>query len=82
LVLFALSPSGHEEVDLSLKEMVKGAFRGDPIAIIDLGIVLLIATPLTRVVTALVVFAVEREWRFVLVALLVLSLLSLAIIVG
>lgn len=82
LVLFALSPSGHEEVDLSLEEILRGSIEGNPIAVIDLGIVLLIATPLTRVVTAMMVFAVDRDWRFALVALAVLALLTLAVAVG
>jgi uncharacterized membrane protein len=81
LVLFAFSPTGHEEVDLSLEDIATGIVQGDPIAIIDLGIVLLIATPLTRVLTALMVFLVDREIRFVLISFLVLAVIAFAILV-
>jgi uncharacterized membrane protein len=80
LLMYALSPTGNVEVDLSLSEIASGIARGEPIAVIDLGIVLLIATPLTRVLTALTVFLVDREWRFVLISLLVLSVITLAIL--
>jgi uncharacterized membrane protein len=81
LLLFALSPTGHEEVDLSLMEIATGIMQGNPIAVIDLGILLLIATPLTRVLTALAVFVVDREVRFVLVSLLVLAVIAFAILI-
>jgi uncharacterized membrane protein len=80
LLLYSISPAGHEEVDLSLQDIAAGIVAGNPIAVIDLGIVLLIATPLTRVLTALTVFLVDREWRFVLVALLVLGVIAFAVL--
>ena len=79
LFLYALSPTGHAEVDLSIPQIIDGIMNADPIAVIDLGILLLIATPLTRVVTALAVFIVDRDLRFVLVALLVLAVIAIAI---
>ncbi len=82
LFLYALSPTGNYEVDLSLGDIAAGIMNGNPIAVIDLGIVLLIATPLTRVVTALTVFLVDGEMRFVLVSLLVLGVITFAILVG
>jgi uncharacterized membrane protein len=82
LVLFAFSPSGHDEIDLSPGEIVPGIAAGDPIAIIDLGIVLLIATPLTRVLTTLIIFVIDREPRFILASLLVLGVIFLAVLIG
>jgi uncharacterized membrane protein len=82
LTIYVIAPSGHEEVDLSLGEMAQGVLVGDPIAIIDLGIVLLIATPLSRVVTATAVFLVDREGRYALLSLLVLTIVLLAILTG
>lgn len=81
LLLYALNPAG-PEVDLPLDQIAEGVLRGDPIAIIDLGILLLIATPLTRVLTAATVFAVDREPRFVVVSLIVLGAILLAVLVG
>ncbi|WP_019177968.1 DUF1634 domain-containing protein [Methanomassiliicoccus luminyensis] len=82
LVLFALSPVEHQEVDMTLGEIASGIMEGNPIAVLDLGIIFLIATPLTRVVAALIVFISDREPRYVLVSLAVLALIGLAVLTG
>jgi uncharacterized membrane protein len=82
VVLYILSPGGSPEVDLSPGEIVNGIMRGDPIAVIDLGIVLLILTPFTRVLTTLIIFIVDRQPRFVLASLLVLGIILAAIAMG
>lgn len=51
-------------------------------AIIELGLLTLIATPVVRVATSLVVFAALRDRRFVLITLLVLVLLLLSFFLG
>lgn len=80
LLLYAASPDGHEEVDLSLQAIAQGIMELNPIAVIDLGIVMLIATPLTRVLTALAVFIIDREARFIVVSLIVLAVIAVAIL--
>jgi uncharacterized membrane protein YfcA/uncharacterized membrane protein len=50
-----------------------------PQAVIALGLLLLIATPVLRVAVSLVAFAVERDWRFVVITLLVLLILLFSI---
>jgi uncharacterized membrane protein len=49
--------------------------HGNPAAIIQLGILLLIATPIARVVFAVIGFAIERDRLYVLVSLIVLAVL-------
>lgn len=53
---------------------------GDPAAIIQFGVILLIATPITRVVFAIVGFAVERDRLYVAVSILVLAVLMASLI--
>lgn len=48
------------------------------LAIIQLGIIILIATPVVRVITCLIVFAAERDTLYVLLSLFVLAVLLLA----
>ena len=48
--------------------------------IIQLGLLLLIATPLARVVFSVVAFAVQRDWLYVLVSVVVLVVLTLSLI--
>jgi uncharacterized membrane protein len=82
LLLYVLSPGGGGESGMSLDMMIDGLLRGDPVAVMNLGILLLIATPLTRVVTAAAVFIVDREPRFALVSFIVIAAIALAIAVG
>jgi|ADurb_Met_03_Slu_FD_contig_31_1853795_length_1198_multi_5_in_0_out_0_2 uncharacterized membrane protein len=82
LLLFALDPGGHDEADMGFGDIAQGIAAGNPIAVIDLGIILLIATPLTRVLTTLAIFIADREPRFILVSMLVLGIIALAILLG
>ena len=48
----------------------------DPITLMFVGLVMLMFTPVLRVITAVFGFAVERDWRFVIVSSIVLLLLA------
>lgn len=50
------------------------AFRGR--GLIQLGLLLLIATPVARVAFSVVAFAFERDWLYVVVTLIVLAILT------
>jgi len=60
---------------LSVAGTVGAAFGGDPTAIIQLGLLLLIATPIARVIFSVFAFAVERDWMYVMITLIVLAVL-------
>ena len=53
------------------------ALRGR--AIIQLGVLLMIATPVLRVVFALVAFGLERDWLYTVISGIVLALLGYAL---
>ena len=55
---------------------------GDASAIIDIGILLLIATPICRVLFAVIGFALERDRLYVAVSLTVLAVLLASLIHG
>jgi uncharacterized membrane protein len=59
----------------SLRELVPDAFRGNPMAIIQLGVLLLIATPVARVAFLVGSFALERDRMYVIVSATVLVIL-------
>jgi uncharacterized membrane protein len=59
----------------SLVGIVVSALAFDPRGVVQLGLLLLIATPIARVAFSAVLFAFERDRTYVLVTLLVLSLL-------
>jgi len=54
--------------------MLSGSF--DPVTMMFAGLVFLMFTPVFRVITALIGFGVERDWRFVAVSAVVLILLT------
>ena len=66
----------------SLGAVGHGLARGDPLAIIALGLLLLLATPVLRVAVSVVTFALERDWRYTAITLLVLAILVLSFFLG
>jgi len=57
--------------------VVKGVAAGDSAAVIQLAVLLLIATPVARVVFALVAFGIERDKLYIAVSAVVLAVLFL-----
>jgi uncharacterized membrane protein len=56
-----------------------GAMHGEPRAIVQLGLVLLIATPVARVALTLAAFAAQRDRLYVAMTALVLTLLLIGL---
>jgi uncharacterized membrane protein len=59
----------------SLPAIVRGAIGGQALALIQLGILVLIATPVARVLFSMLGFGLERDWMYVGVTAIVLALL-------
>ncbi|HKS76538.1 MAG TPA: DUF1634 domain-containing protein [Terriglobales bacterium] len=59
----------------TLAGIAQGARSGEPGAVIQLGLLLLIATPIARVLFSAIAFAFEHDWMYVLITLIVLSVL-------
>jgi uncharacterized membrane protein len=66
----------------SVTGIVRGAFQGDSRAIVQLGLLLLIATPVARVALTLVAFVVQRDRLYVVATSIVLALLLYGLIWG
>jgi uncharacterized membrane protein len=66
----------------SLSGIVRAALAHDSRAIVQLGLALLIATPIARVAFTLVAFALQRDRVYVGVTLLVLALLLFGLLFG
>ena len=71
--LVATSHSIHPGVLLS------NVLHFDPLAITEFGILLLLFTPIVRIVVALLGFAMERDWKYTLISLGVLAIVLLSI---
>ena len=57
-----------------------GALHGNDLAIIQFGLLLLIATPVARVIFAVVAFVVQRDYLYVGISMIVLAVLLYSLI--
>lgn len=71
--------TGESNALRSIRGVVTEAFHGDARALIQMGILILIATPVARVVFGAVSFLRARDWIYVAISLTVLSLLLFSI---
>jgi uncharacterized membrane protein len=62
--------------------LLSGIAHGQAAAVIQLGILLLVATPICRVIFAVVAFALERDRLYIGVSLLVLAVLLFGMLRG
>ena len=75
---------GHRAPDfpISVPAVASGVMRGRPFAIIMLGILMLIATPVVRVAVAVVAFNIEKDRAYAAISLYVLLVLIFSFILG
>lgn len=66
----------------SLAAVGAGLAQGDPLAIIMLGLLVLLATPFMRVLVSIGAFALERDWRYVVITATVLTILLISFFLG
>jgi uncharacterized membrane protein len=71
-----------EDLPHSLRAVATGVAHGRPVAVIFLGVLLLIFTPVLRVLGAGAYFAATGERRYALISLVVLVLLLLGFVLG
>lgn len=62
--------------------IVKLALTGDAQGIMQLAVVMLVATPFLRVVAGCIMFARERDFKYVVISLIVLSALICGLLAG
>jgi len=66
----------------TLGGIFRDAFSGHARGLIQLGLLLLIATPVARVTFSVGAFLYERDWKYVAVSLVVLALLFYSLLSG
>jgi uncharacterized membrane protein len=65
----------------SLSGIVHNAFHGDSASIIQFGLLVLIATPIARVIFTVIAFAAKRDLMYVVISVLVLGVLLYSLFV-
>jgi len=63
----------------SVKQIFKGVTHFDSLSIIQLGLLLLIATPISRVVFSVIGFLFEKDYLYVIISLVVLAIIGYSI---
>ncbi|MDG6964168.1 MAG: DUF1634 domain-containing protein, partial [Nitrososphaerota archaeon] len=58
-----------------------GVAKLDPFSVIELGVIVLIATPVSRVFFSILLFAAEKDMTYVKITLVVLALLLFSMLV-
>ena len=66
----------------SVRAVVRNAAHLDGRAVIQLGLLVLIATPVTRVIFSVFAFSAQRDWLYVLFTLVVLAILVYSLFGG
>ncbi|HEX8994617.1 MAG TPA: TSUP family transporter [Ktedonobacterales bacterium] len=83
-LLYYLRPAaeraGYATYPHTLGQVATAVATGNPEGIITLGLLILLATPVLRVAVSIVAFALERDWLYTGVTLLVLALLLASIL--
>jgi len=77
----ALVSSNYGRPTLSLTALLSGVSTGSPLFVLQLGLLVLLATPVLRVIASVVLFAAERDRTYVAITLVVFGILLLSIIV-
>ncbi len=65
-----------------IADVVAAVVAGHSAALIQLGLLVLIAVPIARVAVSLVAFAIERDWMYCVVTVLVLAILLFSLLGG
>ncbi len=63
----------------SVKQIINGVNHFDSLSIIQLGLLLLIATPVSRVIFSVIGFLFEKDYLYVIISLIVLAILGYSI---
>lgn len=62
--------------------IVQRLAHGEPLAVVSLGLLILLLTPILRVAISIVIFALERDWLYTVITILVLAILLISLLLG
>lgn len=66
----------------AIHEIIAGTFAGKPYAVLMLGLLLLIFTPVLRVIVSIYAFAKEKDTMYTIITVIVLIILVVAMLIG
>jgi uncharacterized membrane protein len=81
-ILAAVRGSGSVGRSSSFDDFPGLLAAGDPTGFLELGLLVLLATPFARVVALLVAFTMRRQWLFAAISAVVIAILALSAVLG
>ena len=63
-------------------EVAQEFAQGDPLALVAFGLLILLLTPILRVAISIIIFALERDWLYTVITLIVLLILLVSLLLG
>jgi uncharacterized membrane protein len=81
-VMLVLRPQVAQQSDPVAVQFPIRAVHGDGAALLELGLVILMLTPVARVLVLAIGWLVHRDWTFGLIACCVLALLATSLLLG
>lgn len=66
----------------SLPAILRGALEGHGKQIIQLGVLMLIATPIARILFSVLAFAIEKDYLYTVITLIVLGVITFSMLGG
>lgn len=82
MVVLIVHPASESSKLLPIGAALKSALRLNPSGWLSLGILVLILTPVARVIMAIASFARIRDWRYVVVSIVVLGVMTTGLLLG
>jgi len=84
IMFFATGSSGYpvDQFPITLGAVLSGTMHIKPSAMISLGLLLLIATPVFRVAASVLLFLFEKDYLYTVITLFVLCVLSISFMLG
>jgi uncharacterized membrane protein len=76
-----LTSTNFGKTTLDVGVLFSGVAAANPIYVIQLGLIVLLATPVLRVVASVILFAAEKDRTYVVITLIVLGVLLISIFV-
>ena len=76
-----LASSNYDKPTLSLGQLLSGVGQGTAGFVLQLGLLVLLATPVVRVFASVIVFAAEKDRTYMAITLIVLGILLCSILV-
>lgn len=79
VLVMLITHNYNTDAPLLLSNIGMSLSHGEPIAIIGIGLIVLLATPVLQVLTALVSFVIGRDRAYIGITLIILAVLSISI---